>query len=51
MRASAGEFVNSIMSECESFLANDIEHYQKSLDNIRLAQSKLERINYKNSEK
>ncbi len=44
MRTSASDFAKSILSECDTYLTKDIEHYTQSQDNVRLALSRLENV-------
>lgn len=50
MRSSASEFVNNILDECEDYLSKDIEHYTRSLDDVRNAASKLKNIAVKKTD-
>lgn len=44
MRTNANEFAKGILGDCDSFISNEIEHYSKSQNNVRLALSRLESV-------
>ncbi len=50
MRSSASNFAVKILTECDEYLSDNIDHFSQSRDNVRLSLSRIQNISIKTPE-